>query len=86
MEVQSWLIDSVHTSSPLASRVADWIQARELPEPEVGLRTDASGTLVIHGIPRGSYRCLLTTSSGDALERTLEVPPQATGDLEVVVP
>jgi hypothetical protein len=68
------------------ARVADWIQAGEVPGPAAGLRTDTNGTLVIHGLPRGSYRCLLTTASGDTLERTLEVPPQATGELEVVTP
>jgi hypothetical protein len=65
--------------------VADWIEQGEVPSPANGLRTDSSGTLVIHGIPRGSYRCVVTTASGAVFERTLEVPPQATGELEAVV-
>ena len=69
-----------------SARVADWIQSGEVPGPDGGLRTDASGALVIHGLPRGKYRCLLTTASGETLERTLEVPPQATGELEVTIP
>jgi len=68
------------------ARVTDWIQSGEVPGPQGVLRTDAGGTLVIHGLPRGNYRCLLTTASGETSERTLEVPPQATGDLEVVTP
>ncbi len=67
-------------------RVADWIQSGEVPAPSGGLRTDANGALVVHGVPRGSYRCVVNTSSGAMLERTLEVPPQATGELEAVIP
>jgi uncharacterized surface anchored protein len=67
------------------TNVADWIEQGEVPSPASGLRTDSSGTLVIHGIPRGSYRCVVTTASGAVVERTLEVPPQATGELEAVV-
>ncbi len=67
-------------------RVADWIQSGEVPAPSGGLRTDASGALVVHGVPRGSYRCVVSTSSGATLERTLEVPPQAMGESEAVIP
>jgi len=67
-------------------RVADWIEKGEVPAPANGLRTDASGALVIHGLPRGSYRCVLTSPTGGTLERTLEVPAQALGELEAVVP
>jgi hypothetical protein len=82
--VEGTSIDLIDVTT--GARVADWIQAGEVPGPAAGLRTDANGTLVIHGLPRGSYRCLLTTASGDTMERTLDVPPQATGELEVVTP
>jgi hypothetical protein len=81
--VEGASIEVVDTAT--GARVADWIQKGEVPGPDGGLRTDASGTLVIHGLPRGSYRCVLTATSGATLERALEVPPQATGELEVVV-
>jgi len=68
------------------ARVADWIEKGEVPAPAGGLRTDASGALVIHGLPRGSYRCVITSPSGETLERTLEVPAQAMGELEAVLP
>ena len=77
-------IDLIDTAT--GTRVADWIASGEVPAPAGGLRTDAGGALVIQGLPHGSYRCVLTTAAGDTLERTLEVPPQATGDLEVVTP
>jgi len=68
------------------ARVADWIEKGEVGAPANGLRTDASGALVVHGLPRGSYRCVLTSPTGGTLERRLEVPAQALGELEVVVP
>jgi len=65
--------------------VANWIEKGEVVPPENGLRTDAGGTLVINGLPRGSYRCVLTSPSGATLERSLEVPAQAMGELKAVL-
>lgn len=68
------------------TRVQDWMTSGDVPTPANGLKTDSSGTVVVQGLPRGSYRCVATTSAGGVVERTIEVPAQATGEVEIVVP
>ncbi|MBK7644446.1 MAG: hypothetical protein IPJ19_15620 [Planctomycetes bacterium] len=66
--------------------VADWMKIGDVPTPAGGMRTNAAGEWVVNGLPRGSYRCVVTSSAGAVVEKTLEVPAQATGELEVVLP
>ena len=68
------------------ARVGEWIRTGALAEPEGGLRTGATGSLVVHAIPHGTYRCTLDSATGERIERTVVVPPYATGELEIVVP
>jgi len=67
-------------------RVADWVEKGDVPAPQGGLRTDSAGQLLLHALPRGTYRCIVVSAAGETVEQLLVIPPFATGEVELRVP
>jgi len=77
-------VDLVDQTS--GARVADWVEKGDVPAPQDGLRTDSAGQLVVHALPRGTYRCSVVSAAGESIEQQLVIPPFATGEVELRLP
>ncbi len=67
----------------LAGSVADWLEQGLVSTPSGELRSDATGHVVVEGIPRGTYELSYVSSSGEPRSAQAPVPAHAPGTLQI---
>lgn len=65
--------------------VSEWIRTRLVAGSSTGMRTDDEGRLRVHGLPNGEFRWRATSSTGNVVEGTVQVPPQGVAQLPIAV-
>ena len=73
-------------SEEMAQAVSSWVETGRVYVSNAGLRTGEDGKLRFDALPNGPYRWRAITSTGEAIDGEVTIPPQTTALVESTTP